>query len=60
MKKAAFYLLLIIAVIFLYKVLRILLVDFTRLTDYGFGYLTGQVILLIAASFLAYRLRRHR
>ena len=60
MKKAAFYLLLIIAVIFLYKVLRILLVDFSRLTDYGFGYLTGQVILLIAASFFAYRLRRHR
>ena len=51
-------LLLIVSLFFiLYLVLHILnivIYDLERLTDYGFGYLTGKVVALILFSFLAF------
>lgn len=35
-------------------ILNIVLYDLERLTDYGFGYLTGKVVALVLVSFLAF------
>jgi len=51
MKKIIFGITCIISVILLIKILRILFQDFSRLTEYGFGYLTGMIILFLILSF---------
>jgi len=40
------------SVFFTYKVLKVLIIDLTRLTEYGYGYLTGQVIFLFLSVLL--------
>jgi len=52
MKKFFFWLLLIITLFLSFKIGRILIVDFHRLTNYGFGYLTGLVILFLITTSL--------
>jgi hypothetical protein len=47
MKKIIFYISVIISVILLVNIFQILTNDFERLTEYGFGYLIGKVILFI-------------
>ncbi|WP_108170721.1 hypothetical protein [Christiangramia gaetbulicola] len=47
MKKSFFYISLFLSLILGYHIIKILIVDLERLTDYGFGYLTGKVILLM-------------
>jgi hypothetical protein len=47
MKKIIFYISVIISVILLVNIFQILINDFERLTEYGFGYLIGKVILFI-------------
>ncbi|PKW20108.1 hypothetical protein CLV50_3211 [Flavobacterium lindanitolerans] len=47
MRKILFFLLLIIGLILTYKIGRIFICDYNRLTDYGLGYLTGLVIILL-------------
>ena len=58
MKKAVFYVSVIVAVILFINILNILINDFSRLTDYGFGYLTGKVILLLLFSAIAFFTRK--
>ena len=47
MKKIIFYISFIIALILLVNIIQILTTDFERLTEYGFGYLIGKIILFI-------------
>lgn len=47
MKKILFYISTIIALFLLISIVQIILTDFSRLTQYGFGYLFGKIILLI-------------
>ena len=45
MKKTTFYISAIISLILLINIIQILTTDFERLTEYGFGYLIGKIIL---------------
>jgi len=47
MKKAIFYNLIIVSLVLLINIIQILVTDLKRLTDYGFGYLIGKIILLV-------------
>ena len=47
MKKIIFYISIIVSVFLLINILKILILDFERLTEYGFGYLFGKIILLV-------------
>jgi len=44
MKKIIFWILLIIAVFLLFKIGRILILDFGHFTEFGFGYLVGLIV----------------
>ena len=57
MKQIVFYILFIACIYIGYKILSILLYDITRLTEYGYGYLTGQIVLFIGVGFITYKLR---
>ncbi|TRW23272.1 hypothetical protein FMM05_13820 [Flavobacterium zepuense] len=54
MKKFAFYLFLILAVIFLFSTIDILINDIKRLTEFGWGYLASRVILLVLFTTLTF------
>lgn len=54
MKKIIFYISIVFVVILLVNIAQILISDFNRLTQYGFGYLIGKVILLLIFSSIAY------
>jgi len=54
MKKAIHYLAIVLSLIWAYKVSSIVIFDFDRLTQYGFGYLFGQVVLLLVFLALAF------
>jgi len=54
MKKIIFYFSIILSVILLINVIQILVSDFQRLTEYGFGYLIGKIILLLISLFIIY------
>ena len=45
MKKIIFYISIIVTVFLLFNIFKILTNDFERLTEYGFGYLIGKIIL---------------
>ncbi|SOS74605.1 conserved hypothetical protein [Tenacibaculum piscium] len=45
MKKIIFYVSVVISLILLVNIVQILLTDFKRLTEYGYGYLIGKIIL---------------
>ncbi len=47
MKKVIFYISVIVSVILVFNIFQILTNDFERLTEYGFGYLIGKVILFV-------------
>ena len=47
MKKFIFYISAFISLILLVNIIKILVSDFNDLTNYGFGYLTGKVILFL-------------
>jgi hypothetical protein len=47
MKNVIFYISAGLSIILLINILKILLTDFNRLTDYGYGYLVGKIILFI-------------
>lgn len=46
MKKIIFYTSIFLALILFINIIQLLIVDFKRLTDFGFGYLAGKAILL--------------
>jgi hypothetical protein len=52
MKKITFWILVFITIRLAVSVGNILLVDYSRLTEYGFGYLTGLIILLFLVTAL--------
>jgi hypothetical protein len=54
MKKFIFYLSLIVSIFLLINILQILVTDFNRLTEYGFGYLTGKIVLLLIFLLITY------
>lgn len=47
MKKIIFWILAIISVLLAFNIAGILLYDINRLTDYGFGYLTGITLMFL-------------
>ncbi|MBP1838111.1 hypothetical protein [Formosa algae] len=53
MKKTAFYISLIIALLLFINVVQIIATDLERLTEYGYGYLIGKVILFIIFAAIA-------
>jgi len=59
MKKIIFYIALLLVVILFIKVVKILIFDYSLLTNYGMGFLTGQLLLLLLFLFLAFKLRKH-
>jgi len=59
MKKILFYLSLLLVVIIFIRVMKILIFDYSLLTNYGMGFLTGQVLLLLIFVFLTFKLRKH-
>ncbi|MDO6473718.1 hypothetical protein [Maribacter sp. 1_MG-2023] len=58
MKKIIFYIAAVVAFFMLINIASILISDFSRLTEYGFGYLAGKVVLLILFSGIAFFLRK--
>lgn len=60
MKRIVFYIAISIAVLTLLNVLYILIYDFSRLTEYGYGYLVGKLILVIVFSVVAYTTRNFK
>lgn len=60
MKRAIKIILLIITVILFFDIGKILLFDFNRLTDYGYGYLIGKIILLMFFGGLTLMLNKYK
>ncbi len=60
MKKILFYLSLGISILLLINILNILISDLNRLTEYGYGYLTGKVILLVVFTTIVLITIKHR
>ena len=60
MKKAIFYLSLFISIILLVNVIKILITDFNKLTEYGFGYLTGKVVIILILLLVLFVTRKGR
>jgi hypothetical protein len=60
MRKIVFYISLVISIILLINIIKILTTDLDRLTEYGFGYLAGKVILFIIFTFIIYITRKHK
>lgn len=58
MKKIIFYILIIISIILLINIVNILSTDFDRLTKYGFGYLSGKIILFIVFVLVSFFVRK--
>jgi len=58
MKKALFYISFIVSFILLINVGKILIFDFNRLTEYGFGYLAGKFIMLLLFLSVVYLTRK--
>ena len=54
MKKVLFWLLGITSLIIAFKIGSILIYDLNRLTEYGFGYLTGLIIAFLVTVVLTF------
>lgn len=60
MRKAIFYLSAVVAVLLLLSILNILLFDLGRLTDYGYGYLVGKILLFLLFTGTVYLSRKRK
>lgn len=60
MKKIIFYLSLGIAIITLINIINILTTDLKRLTEYGYGYLVGKIILFLVLVGIVILIRKPR
>ena len=60
MKKLVFYGAVVIAIVLLINVINIMVYDLDRLTEYGYGYLVGKLILFLIAISLAFMTRKHK
>jgi len=59
MKKAIFYISTITSLIISINIIQILITDFERLTEYGFGYLIGKVILFVVFLTVVILTKKH-
>ncbi|WP_445956777.1 hypothetical protein [Yeosuana sp.] len=59
MKKTTFYISAIISLILLVNIIQILTTDFERLTEYGFGYLIGKIILFIIFLVITFLTKKY-
>ena len=53
MKKSTFYISTLISLVLLVNIINIITNDFERLTEYGYGYLIGKIILFVIFLSLA-------
>lgn len=60
MKKIIFYLSLGIAIIILINIINIITINLKRLTEYGYGYLTGKIILFVVFAGIVFLTRKHK
>ncbi|KQC30213.1 hypothetical protein [Flagellimonas eckloniae] len=60
MKRVLFYISTGIAIVVLFNIADILITDLNRLTDYGYGYLVGKIILLITSIGIAVLTRKRK
>ncbi len=60
MKKILFYISLVISIILLINIINIIVSDFNRLTEYGYGYLVGKVILFLIFGTILLLTRKHK
>lgn len=54
MRKLFFYFSLLVSIVLTINIINILTNDFNRLTEYGYGYLAGKVILLVVFGVVAF------
>lgn len=54
MRKTILYISIFISLIQFINILKIILVDWERLTQYGFGYLSGKIVILTILLFIIY------
>lgn len=59
MKKVLFYISLGISIMLLINIANILITDLNRLTEYGYGYLVGKVILLVIFGVVMFLTKKH-
>lgn len=57
MKKWIFYTAVLLTLVLSIHIIKIVTTEFDRLTEYGFGYLTGKIILLAIFLSLMYATR---
>ena len=60
MKKIIFYFSLVIAIIMLINIINIITTDLKRLTEYGYGYLVGKMILFLVFVGIVILTRKHK
>lgn len=60
MKKTLFYISTGISITLLINIIKILIVDLNRLTEYGYGYLIGKVLLFVIFGTIILLLRKHK
>ena len=60
MKKTLFYISLVVSIILLINIINILVSDFNQLTEYGYGYLVGKVILFLIFGTILLLTRKHK
>ena len=60
MKKVLFYISLGISIVLLINIINILITDLNRLTEYGYGYLVGKVILFLIFGTITFLTRKHK
>lgn len=53
MRKIIFGFSIVVSVVLLIKIIRIINRDFSRLTDYGFGYLVGLIALFLILGLIS-------
>jgi len=58
MKKPLFYISLLLSIILILNISKIIVLDFQRLTNYGLGYLTGKVVLLMVLFSIIFFTRK--
>jgi type III secretory pathway component EscS len=54
MRKIIFEISIIVSIVLVIKIIGILLNDFSRLTEYGFGYLIGLIVLFLILVLISY------
>jgi hypothetical protein len=59
MKKILFFIALGVSIILLGNILNILITDLNRLTEYGYGYLVGKIILLVIFGIIMLVTRKY-